>query len=212
MTRINPLTYGATMVANAGSSCLNNNDPSIATFASAAPARRSLMRSGMLGLAAIMSLCAGPIAQAGTVTGTLPVTMTITASCTIGATAMAFTAQLGAGLTSAAATATGSISVTCTNQAPYAIGLDAGANFSASRRMLFGTTNYLPYLLYTNVGLTTPWSTATGVATCTTSTNCYFGTGTGAAQSISVYGQVPIIGTAPAPGAYTDSVQITVIF
>jgi len=188
---------------------------SSATSTLSTPARRGVRHSGILGLigvAAVMSLFAGPAALAGTTTGTLPVSMTITASCTIGATAMAFTSQLGASLVSTAATASGSISVTCTNLAPYAIGLDNGSNYSTTRRMLFGGSNYLPYGLYTNVGLTTPWSSATGSATCTTSSNCYTGTGNGAAQSITVYGQVPTIGTAPAPGAYTDSVSFTVYF
>jgi len=176
---------------------------------------RSILRFGTLGLigaGAVMSMFAGPAAQAGTATGTLPVSMTITASCTIGATAMAFTSQLGAGLVSTAATASGSISVTCTNQAPYAIGLDGGANYSSGRRMVSASSNYLPYGLYTNSGLTTPWSTATGSRTCTTSSNCYTGTGNGSAQSITVYGQVPTTSTAPAPGSYTDTVNITVYF
>jgi len=224
LTRNIPVPAVATIVANADGSCLNNEPvtirkshaaaqvPSTAVSVSAAPSRRSVMRSAILGLAAVMSLCTGPVAQAGTATGTLPVSMTITATCTIGATAMAFTAQLGAGLVTTAATATGSISVTCTNLAPYAIGLDNGGNYSTTRRMVFASTNYLPYNLYTNAGLTTPWSTATGASTCTTSTDCYTGTGTGSAQSINVYGQVPTVATAPAPGAYTDTVNITVYF
>ena len=224
MTRTNPVTAVAAIVANAASSCLSyepvtsrKTHPTFqaltsATSASTTPARRSILRSGILGLAAVLSLCTSPIAQAGTATSTLPVTMTITASCTIGATAMAFTAQLGAGLVSAAATASGSISVTCTNLAPYAIGLDNGASYSTTRRMVFGGSNYLPYGLFTNAGLTTPWSTATGAATCTTSTDCYTGTGNGSAQSIPVYGQVPTVATAPAPGAYSDTVNITIYF
>ncbi|MGA3397683.1 MAG: spore coat U domain-containing protein [Acetobacteraceae bacterium] len=176
-------------------------------------ARRSRMRSAIIGLAAILSwMSAEPIAQAGTATGTLPVSMTILASCTIGATSMAFTSQLGAGLVSTAATATGSISVTCTNQAPYAIGLDNGANYSTTRRMVFASTNYLPYNLYTNAGMTTPWSTATDSATCTTSTDCYTGTGNGSAQSINVYGQIPTVASSPPPGAYSDTVNITIYF
>lgn len=225
MTRTIPVTVIATAVASANDSCMSNDEPvaisnidaaaqalSSASFASAAPARRSGIRSAILGFAAVMALGAGTAAQAGSVTGTLPVTMTITGSCTIGATAMAFTAQLGAGLVTTAATASGSISVTCTNLAPYAIGLDNGANYSTTRRMVFGGTNFLPYGLYTNVGLTTPWSTATGAATCTTSTNCFTGTGTGSAQSITVYGQVPTVATAPPPGAYSDTVNITVYY
>ena len=100
MTRIIPVTAVATILANAGGSCLSNNEPaairkshalSSAISTPTAPARRNVMRSAILGLAAVMSLCTGPVAQAGTATGTLPVSMTITASCTIGATAMAFT-------------------------------------------------------------------------------------------------------------------------
>ena len=176
-------------------------------------ARHSRVRSAIIGLAAILSwMSAQPVAQAGTATGTLPVSMTILASCTIGATSMAFTSQLGAGLVSTAATATGSISVTCTDQAPYAIGLDNGANFSTTRRMVFASTNYLPYNLYTNAGLTTPWSTATGSTTCTTSTDCYTGTGNGSAQTINVYGQIPTVASSPPPGAYSDTVNITIYF
>ena len=185
----------------------------LATKTSAPFARTALYAGGFLGtlgLAAAVSLC--QVAEAGTTTGTLPVSMTITASCTIGATAMNFTSQLGSGLVSTAATASGSITVTCTNQAPYAIGLDNGANYSTTRRMVFGGSNYLPYNLFTNVGLSTPWSTATGSATCTTSSNCYTGTGTGSAQSITVYGQIPTVATAPAPGTYSDTVNITVYF
>jgi spore coat protein U-like protein len=151
-------------------------------------------------------------AGAGTATGTLSVQMTITASCTIGTTSMTFTSQLGAGLLATAATATGSISVTCTDQAPYAIGLDNGANYSTTRRMVFNASNYLPYGLYTNGGMTIPWSTATGSNTCTTSSDCYTGTGNGSAQSIPVYGQVPTVGSVPPPGTYTDTVGITIYF
>ncbi len=174
--------------------------------------RRRMMRWLAGALAALIGCLGSGPAGAGTATGTLSVQMTITASCTIGTTSMTFTSQLGAGLVSSAATATGSISVTCTNQAPYAIGLDNGANYSATRRMVFNSTNYLPYGLYTNAALTIPWSTATGSSTCTTSTNCYTGTGTGSAQSISVYGQVPTVATAPPPGTYSDTVNITIYF
>jgi spore coat protein U-like protein len=180
-----------------------------------APARCGPWHPYALALAAMLWwIGATPIAsaQAGTATGTLPVSMTITASCTIGATSMTFTPQLGAGLVSTAATASGTISVTCTNLAPYAIGLDGGANYTTSRRMVFASSNYLPYELYTNVGLTTPWSTATSNSTCTTSTDCYTGTGNGSAQSIPVYGQIPTIATAPPPGAYSDTVNITIYF
>jgi spore coat protein U-like protein len=175
------------------------------------PARPQLVVARLLtGLVCL--LLARPVAQAGTAGGTLGVSMTITASCSIGATSMVFTSQLGAPLVSTAATATGSITVTCTNQAPYAIGFDNGSNYSSTRRMLFGSSNYLPYGLYTNAGLTTPWSTASSSSACTTSSNCYTGTGTGSAQTISIYGQVPTVASAPPPGTYTDTVNVTIYF
>jgi spore coat protein U-like protein len=226
MTRTIPVTAVATTVANVDGGCLSHDEPvttrtthavaqalSSASSALTAPTRRGVMRSAILGLAAVMSLCTGTVTQAADpATGTLNVSMNIIAACTVGAsTTVAFADTVGASLATTAVTANGAISVNCTNLAPYAIGLDTGANSTgAQRRMLNGSTNYISYNLYTNSGLTTPWALATGPSTCATSTNCYTGTGSGSAQSIPVYGQVPTVGSAPALGSYSDTVNVTV--
>jgi len=59
----------------------------------------------------------------------------------------------------------------------------------------------LEYSLYTDSNRTNPWSGTTAVS----------GTGTGAAQSIPLYGRVPAA-VGAVLGTYSDSVQITVSY
>jgi spore coat protein U-like protein len=150
-------------------------------------------------------------AQAGTATNNLTVTMTITASCTINAATLTFPSTPGTSLTSSAVTANTTVSVTCTNSSPYAIGMGQGNNYSSGNRMANGT-NFLPYGLYVDSGYTHPWTTAASSTTCTTANDCYLGTGTGSAQSIPIYGQVPTTATAPVPGTYSDTVLMTITY
>jgi spore coat protein U-like protein len=94
--------------------------------------------------------------------------------------------------------------VNCTSNAPYAITLDNGANASgAQRRMTNGGTpaSFVSYNLYSDSLRTTAWTGAASVS----------GTGTGANQTINVYGRVPSGQTVPT-GAYTDTVQVTVTY
>jgi spore coat protein U-like protein len=152
-------------------------------------------------------------AQAGTATGTLSVSITITAACTISSTAtLAFGSVTGASLATTDATTSTTISVTCTNSAPYAIGLGLGSNASGNqRRMATAGSNYLNYALYQSSGTTQPWTTATSSTACTTSGDCVLGTGTGAAVTTTIYGDVPS-GQTPPAGSYTDSVTMTIYF
>ena len=156
------------------------------------------------------ALSGNTVARAATATANLTVQINVTASCTINA------ATLDFGSTSLLATlidATTTLSVTCTNTTPYSVGLDNGVNFSATRRMRQGaTTNYIGYDIYTDAGRTTEWTTASSSTTCTTASSCFLGTGNGSAQSITVYGRVPALGTGPAPGVYTDTVTMTVTY
>ena len=151
-----------------------------------------------------------PDARASTANSNLTVQLLVADTCTVN------TATLDFGSTGLLATlidATTTLSVTCTNTTPYSVGLDNGANFSTTRRMRQGATaNYIGYALYTDSGRTNAWTTASSSTTCTTTNSCSLGTGNGAAQSITVYGRVPALGTAPTPGAYTDTVTITVTY
>lgn len=155
----------------------------------------------------------GTVAQAGTATANLTVQITITAACTINAATLDFGSNPGTNLLSANVDTSTTVSVTCTNGSPYSIGMDNGANVSgAQRRMKNGVSNFLNYNLYTDAGRTNAWTTAASSTTCTTANSCALGTGNGAAQSVSIFGRVPTVATAPSAGAYTDTVVMTITY
>jgi spore coat protein U-like protein len=151
-------------------------------------------------------------AQAGTATASLSVSIIITAACTINAATLAFPATSGTSLITTAVSGSSTVSVTCTNGSPYAIGMDNGANASGSQRRMISGSNYLNYDLYVDSAHSFPWSTATSNSSCTTSGDCYLGTGSGLAQSVNIYGVVPITAVAPPSGTYTDTVTMTITF
>jgi spore coat protein U-like protein len=172
---------------------------------------RSLILFG-LGLLSILVMLQATAAKASTVTGSLPVQMQITASCTIGTSSLTFATTAGTSLVSTQVTQTGSIAVTCTNSNPYSIGLDNGQNASSGQRRMVNGSNYISYNVYVDAAHTQPWTTAATNSTCTSANSCYLGTGTGAQQTISVYGVVPTVASAPTSGTYNDSVTITVTY
>ncbi|HTX60606.1 MAG TPA: spore coat U domain-containing protein [Verrucomicrobiae bacterium] len=111
---------------------------------------------------------------------------------------------------SLAATATGTVSVTCPDTLAYTLTANTGlygthasgscATATCTRAMLSGSS-YLSYDIYTTSAHTTVWN----------ATNSIAGTGSGIAQSISVYGYIPPAEVAPA-GSYADTVTVTVTF
>jgi spore coat protein U-like protein len=138
-------------------------------------------------------------------------TATVTGNCTVSASAMSF--GTSSSPISANVDATGTITVLCSNGAAYSLGLDNGTNFSGStRRMRLGaTSNYVSYGLYTDTGRSLAWTTTTSTTSCTGGTNtCSLGTGTGANQTVTVYGRVPA--QTPAVGSFTDTVVVTVTY
>jgi spore coat protein U-like protein len=157
-------------------------------------------------------LLAVSMSQAGTATASLTVQMTITTSCTINAGTLTFPSTSGSSLQSTAATAATTVSVTCGGGAPYSIGMDNGANYSAGARRMTTGGNYVGYGLYIDPAYTYPWTTSATNSTCTVANDCYLGTGSGSAQSINIYGQVPVMATAPAAGTYTDTVTMTITY
>lgn len=130
-------------------------------------------------------------------------TATVTASCTVSATNMNFGSV---GSLGASVDATTTVSPRCTNQTPYNVGLNAGtgtgATVSVRKMTLAGAT--INYSLYSNAGRTTVWGNTVG-------TDTVAGTGTGATQSVTVYGRVPVQST-PGAGTYTDTVIATVTY
>lgn len=145
-------------------------------------------------------------AMAATVTDTFQVTATVLGSCLVSATDLAFgnyTPTSGTALDQ-----TSTVTVTCTTGTTYSVGLNAGLNDDgngvAGRRMVYNTTNFLAYALYSDSGRTTNWGN-------TPPTDTVGGTGNGAAQDITVYGRVPINQYVTA-GAYADTITVTVTY
>jgi spore coat protein U-like protein len=155
-------------------------------------------------LVAATLLFSSALAVAGTATTTLAVSLTINAGCTVSSTPVAFPAQ---GVISGAVSQTGSLVVTCTNTTPYNVGLDQGAGSGAtvSNRLMTGpAAATVAYGLYQDAGHVTNWGKTIGTDTKT-------GTGNGTAQTLTVYGNI-LPQTTPAPGAYADTVNVTVTF
>ena len=145
----------------------------------------------------ILSLTAGS-ALAGQATTNFAVTATVVATCGVSATPLAFGDYTG----STNVDQTSTISVTCTTGTDYTVALNDGNNASGGvRRMVNGGSNYLAYEMYSDAGRTTAWNATATVA----------GTGTGIAQSLTVYGRVASGQNVPA-GAYSDTVQVTVSY
>jgi spore coat protein U-like protein len=171
---------------------------------------RAAIAATVLILAACLS--APNAARAGTATANLAVSITITASCTINAATLTFPSTPGTSLTAAAVTGSSSVTVNCTNTSPYSIGMGQGSNYSGGSNRMANGANYLSYGLFVDSAYTHPWTTGASNSSCTTTNDCYLGTGNGSAQSIPIYGQVPITATAAVPGTYTDTVTMTVTY
>ena len=153
--------------------------------------------------AAVVLLSWQTHSDAATATTTFNVSLTITSSCTVSATAMAFGSS---GVIVANIDNTSTITVTCTNTTPYNVGLDAGTATGATvttRKMTAGGAT-VNYALYQNAGRTTNWGNTVG-------TDTEAGTGNGSGQALTVYGRVPSQST-PAPGAYSDTITVTVTY
>ena len=167
------------------------------------------MRSSVLvALAFSTCLLMPQEANSATATANLVVSLTILANCTITASTVPF------GTTSSLATVinqTGSVGVTCTNTTPYTVGLDAGnvATSTVTARLMAGTatgntTTTIPYQLYSDTGRSSVWGNASG--------SWVTGTGSGAAQTLTVYGQVLTASITPKPDTYQSTVVATITF
>lgn len=137
-----------------------------------------------------------------TVTAQFSVTATIVKDCTVSATDLAF-----GNYTGAVNNSTSTVSVDCTSGTAYTVGLSAGLATGAtvtSRSMTGPGSALLLYGLYSNSGHKTNWGD-------TTATNWVSGTGTGTAQKIKVYGQIPATQYVK-PGSYTDTITVSVTY
>ncbi|MBO9685936.1 MAG: spore coat protein U domain-containing protein [Mitsuaria chitosanitabida] len=155
------------------------------------------------------SVAAQMSANALTVTSTFQVTATITSSCTVSGSTLNFGSTIDPLATAVPLDAASTLTVTCSNTTPYAVSLNAGTNAGGASnftaRTMKSGANTLGYQLYLDSGRTTVW----GDGTASSSTKS--GTGSGSAQSLTVYGRIPSL-SGVIPGTYTDTVTVTVTY
>jgi spore coat protein U-like protein len=151
-----------------------------------------------------VALLVAPSAQAATATGSLNLSITISATCSVvSASAINFGTM---GAIAANVDQTSTLTVNCSSTTPYTIGLSAGGGSGATvatRKMTSGA-NAVNYTLYRDAGRTLVWGTTIG-------TDTLAGTGSGANQALTIYGRVPAQ-TVPPPGTYNDTVTVTITY
>ena len=147
-------------------------------------------------------LIAAPLSIAAQVTVPFAVSATVVRGCAIAATNMNFGSYspLPTGPT---LSTTSTISVTCELGDTYTIGLDDGINNSGTQRRMArpAPVAYLNYGLFQDAAHTLIWRD--------TGPTRVSGTGSGAPQVYTVFGQLPGAQVVPL-GAYIDTVTVTV--
>ncbi|HEX8193270.1 MAG TPA: spore coat U domain-containing protein [Allosphingosinicella sp.] len=136
----------------------------------------------------------------GTVaTGTVSVAAPVSPTCSVSAGSLGFGAYSGAAALSAA-----SVSVNCSSGGTYQVSLGAGAHASGGTRRMAGPAGaFLAYQLFRDSARTLAWGDGSALGARVS------GTGSGAAQTLTVFGRIPA-GQSAAAGSYTDSVVVTV--
>ena len=147
-------------------------------------------------------------AQAATVDDSFLVSIEIRETCTINVAAA--DVAFGQVDRSAAADAGSTLSVTCTTGTPWVLGLNNGLNassptVSATNRRMTSGSDFVPYGLYRDASRSQLFGSTAGTDTAS-------GTGTGAAQSVSVFGRVTAASTNVASGLYQDTVVAQVTY
>lgn len=165
-----------------------------------------MSRSSIAAIAALMALNLGGVAAAGTISQSFAVTATIATTCAFGTiNALAFGAydplvtNASSGTDLAGST---TFNIDCVNGIPVSVGLDNGLHASGGQRyMTAGGGNNLTYTLFQDAAHNTAWSNTAPLAV----------TGTGSAQTISVYAIVAKGQNEPI-GSYADTVTITLTY
>lgn len=156
-----------------------------------------------------LALAASVAANATTAQNTFQVTATITSSCTVSGSTLNFGSAIDPLAAGVPLDATSTLTVTCSNTTPYAVALNAGANAGGASnftaRTMKSGSNTLGYQLYLDSGRTTVF----GDGTASSSTKS--ATGSGSAQSVTVYGRIPSLSNV-VPGTYTDTVTVTITY
>lgn len=172
--------------------------------------RRILLAASALGLLALSA----DLAPAATSNATLNVTASVVASCTLTAGSIAF-GTLSSTLSSTPVNATGTITVNCTPGDSLSITLNGGANAASGQRSLANGASKVTY------NITQPNAAGTAISSpavawgdngVTATGTPYATTGTGANQTLNVYGTIPAQATTLNSGNYSDAVTVTLTY
>jgi spore coat protein U-like protein len=170
---------------------------------------QELKMSKLLKTAIVCSTLVCSASWATTAIGTFQVTATVLSSCNVTGTTLNFGSNIDPISAAVPLDSSSTLSVTCSNTTPYTVALNAGTNAGGSTnfssRSIKNGTHTLGYQLYTDSGRSSVW----GDGTSSTATSG--GTGSGSSQSISIYGRLPTLSGA-VPGAYTDTVTVTITY
>jgi spore coat protein U-like protein len=169
-------------------------------------ARRLLALSTAAGLALAVSLVAG----AATKMATFEVRVTIQSECEITTTTLDFGTLSGLDPVAANLDRQSTLTVTCTPMTPYQIGMDQG-NVSGStveNRLMGAGTATIQFQLYKEATRNNIWGNTPG----TGGMNTLGGSGTGSAQTLSVYGRIPSGQPRPPAGAYKSVVTAAIYY
>jgi spore coat protein U-like protein len=148
--------------------------------------------------ASITVNCSGPATTTtSNVTATVPKTCSVTANDLNFGTAGTLPANTDASTT---------LSPTCTSGTAYNIGLNGGLSgaINPTQRKMTKGAEFVLYGLYRDSARSLPWGNTIG-------TNTLTGTGTGLAQSATVYGRIAPQAT-PSPGTYNDTIVVTLTY
>lgn len=163
---------------------------------------KSTLSAAILGFLALCLTSTTAIAQANPATTTFGVSATVLKDCIVSAGALAFGNYIGA-----VNNATSTVTVTCTNTTTYTVGLNpgltTGATVTTRQMAITPPAGGLAYALYTDSGHSNNWGNTSG--------SWVSGTGNGAAQNLTVYGQIAA-GLYVTPGSYTDTITVTVTY
>lgn len=159
-------------------------------------------------LLAVLLVLSASTAHAATKTANLSVTATVSGTCTVSTSPVAFGTYDPTQPTDL--TATGSVTVQCTSGTGYAVSLDAGQHESTpgditTRNMLANTSDLLPYQLYQDSGLLTAWGDSGGAILTGQ-------TGDGTDKIHNVYGKIANGLSGIATGSYSDTVLVTITY
>lgn len=158
-----------------------------------------IVRSAILGTAILGLSSAG--AMAATATSNFQVTANVQATCQISATNLNFGNYSGVQVDS-----TSTITVNCTQNQGYNIGLNGGSSSQPvnARKMSGPGGTVLNYALYRDNNRTSNWGNTVG-------TDTQQGNGSGADQTLTVYGRLAA-NQLITPGAYSDTITATITY